>query len=134
MRFSAVLALVLSLYLGRSQSESCPTIMHDLHTWDALYTSFKSYRQCDDGAVGEGYSESVARILVDRWNTLPQLSRLVRKDTEFRPFVLKHVDATLDIRDVRRIRTDARTRCPAGLNEICNDLTKQADTALRELH
>jgi hypothetical protein len=135
MRFSVVLALVLSaIYAGSCRADSCPTILtNNPPTWDALYTSFKSYRQCDDGALGEGYSESVARLFVDRWNTLPQLSRLVRKDAGFRSFVLKHVDATLDTKDVQRIRRNARTRCPAGQREICNEVGKQAELALKQL-
>jgi hypothetical protein len=130
-----VFALFLSgLHVGSGHADSCPTILGDpIRTWDALYKSFKSYRQCDDGAIAEGYSESVARILVDRWNTLPQLARLVRKDADFRSFVLKHVDATLDITDVQKIRKKAREECPAGLREICKDLGKQANFALTEL-
>jgi hypothetical protein len=57
-------------------------------SWAALYRSFKSYRQCDDGAIGEGYSESVARILADHWKALPQLAPLARRDAAFRAFVL----------------------------------------------
>lgn len=135
MRFSVVLVLVLSaIYVGPCHGDSCPTILtSNPSTWDGLYKSFKSYRQCDDGALGEGYSESVARLLVDRWNTLPRLGRLVGKDPTFRPFILKHVDATLDIQDVQKIRENARTQCPAGLRTFCNDLAKCADLALKEL-
>jgi hypothetical protein len=98
-------------------------------SWDALYRSYKAYRQCDDGAVGEGYSESVARILVGHWNTLPQLAHFAKTDAEFRAFVMKHVDATLNMDDVEKIRTNAKTQCPMGLRSVCNDLAKQADSA-----
>jgi hypothetical protein len=98
-----------------------------------LYKSFKSYGQCDDGAIAEGYSESVARILVDHWNTLPDLARLQSKDAEFRRFVLKHIDATLNVSDIRKIRKKASAQCPAGLRHICNELREQSDIALKEL-
>ena len=81
-----------------------------LRSWDALYKSYKLYRQCDDGAVGEGYSESVARILSDHWNTLPELARLAGKDSRFRAFVIGHVDATLTMDDVRKISKDRKDR------------------------
>jgi hypothetical protein len=103
-----------------------------LRSWYALYRSYKSYRQCDDGAIGEGYSESVARILVDHWNTLPQLARLARNDADFRAFVIGHVDATLNMDDVEKIRRNAKAQCPARLRIVCNDLAKQADSALKE--
>jgi hypothetical protein len=103
-----------------------------LRTWNALYKSYRLYRQCDDGAIAEGYSESVARILVDHWKTLPELDLLTKKDAGFRRFVLLHVDATLDTDDVAIVRRRARRQCPLGLDRLCNDLAKEAEAALRE--
>jgi hypothetical protein len=103
-----------------------------LRTWDTLYRSYKSYQHCDDGAIGEGYSESVARILVDHWQTLPQLDRLARKDAHFRRFVLRHLDATLNMDDVEKVRKTATTQCPSGLRVLCDDLIKQANSAINE--
>lgn len=102
------------------------------HSWDALYKSYKSYGHCDDGAIGEGYSESVARILVDHWNAVSRLAQLGHKDAEFQAFVLHHVDATLNIADVEKVRTTAKAQCPNGLRTLCGDLAKHADSALRE--
>ena len=87
-----VVAILLSvIYVRNTPATVCPAAESQraeseadtLRTWNALYKSFKSYGQCDDGAISEGYSESVARILVDHWNTLPELAHLVRKDAEF---------------------------------------------------
>jgi hypothetical protein len=103
-----------------------------LRSWDALYKSYKSYRHCDDGAIGEGYSESVARILVDHWNTLSRLAQLGNKDAEFRAFVVHHVDATLNMDDVEKIKTRTKAQCPNGLRTLCSDLAKHADSALKE--
>jgi hypothetical protein len=134
-----LIVTVFSARVGYTQERPCSNVEGRraleaviLRSWDALYMSYKSYRQCDDGAIGEGYSESVARILVDHWNTLPQLARLSRKDAEFRAFVIGHVDATLNMDDVEKIRKNAKTQCPAGLQTVCSDLAKQADFALKE--
>ncbi len=54
-----------------------------LRTWNALYKSYKLYRQCDDGAIAEGYSESVARILVEHWKTCPNWTSSRRKTQDF---------------------------------------------------
>jgi hypothetical protein len=99
----------------------------------ALHGSYSLYRQCDDGAIAEGYSESVARILVDHWTTLPQLERVAANDIEFRAFVMKHVDATLSTDDLAKIRKNAQAHCPKGLRAICNDLANHANSALREI-
>lgn len=78
-----------------------------LRCWDDLYKSYKRYRRCDDGAIWEGYSESVARILVDHWATLSRFAQLAHKDQEFRRFGLKHVDETINGEDARTIRRNA---------------------------
>jgi len=103
-----------------------------LRSWDALYKSYKTLGHCDDGAVGEGYSESVARILIDHWNTLPRFVQLAGTDAAFQKFVIRHLDATLNRNDVEKIKQDATTRCPSGLRATCAHLVKQADSALKE--
>jgi hypothetical protein len=103
-----------------------------LRTWDALYKSYRLYARCNNADAAEGYSESVARILVDRWETLHRFSELAVRDKGFREFVLGHVDATLDMTDVRTIRTNAIRRCPAALGELCKDLRKEAEAAIQE--
>jgi hypothetical protein len=102
-----------------------------LRTWDALYASYKKFGHCDDGAIGEGYSESVARILADHWSSLPRFDQLAGKDASFREFVIRHLDATLNTDDVERIRGRATTHCPPGLRKTCTDLVRQADYALK---
>ena len=98
-----------------------------LRSWDDLYGSYKRYKHCDDGAIAEGYSESVARILVDHWNTLSRLADITRKDTDFRRFVLKHIDETVNLEDIKNIRANAEKRCPSGLRDLCRDIRKQAE-------
>lgn len=124
--------IVVNYCVGYAQQDPCPALLPTLRTWDALYKSYTSYPSCDDGFIGENYSESVARILVDRWSTLPRLASLARENVDFQRFVLKHVDATLDMNDVKKIRTRAITQCPEGLHGLCKDLRSQADSALKQ--
>jgi hypothetical protein len=98
-----------------------------LTSWDRLYQWYKTYGECDDGVMAEGYSEAVARNLVDRWKTLPRLAELARKDDGFQPFVLKHLNQTLNDDDLKKIRANAESRCPAGLHRLCGDVKKQAE-------
>lgn len=101
-----------------------------LRSWNSLHSSFILYRQCDDGATGEGYSESVARILVDHWSTLSAFVSLSKKDAGFRQFVLNHIDATLDVDDLEKIRKDAQTRCPPESKDLCIAFVNRANSAL----
>jgi hypothetical protein len=138
--FLGLIVILFSVQDGFSQKRPCTDVearraltqSDTLRSWGVLCASFHRYRHCDDGGIGEGYSESVARILVDHWNTLPQLAQLEEKDAGFRAFVLKHLDATLNMDDVEKVKRNAKTRCPTGLRTVCNELAKQADTALRE--
>jgi hypothetical protein len=102
-----------------------------LRTWDALYRSYRLYRECDDGAIAEGYDESVARILVDQWSSLPRLASLAGGDAAFRLFVLRHINAVDDSDDLKKIRASAKTHCPNGLTGLCAVLSKKADAALK---
>jgi hypothetical protein len=106
----------------RAESEA-----ETLRSWDDLYRSYKRYRQCDDGAIWEGYSESVARILVDHWVTLPRFAQLADNEEGFRGFVLKHVDETINGEDARTIRANAQHACPSRLRRLCHDLMNQAN-------
>ncbi len=100
--------------------------------WDALYRYFKAYGRCDGVDASEGTSESVARILVDHWGTLPRLAELARGDARFRAFAVGGVNATDDTRDVLTIQTKAISSCPAGLKDLCDSLAAQAAEALAE--
>ena len=103
-----------------------------LRDWDALYRSWQRFGHCDDGSIGEGYSESVARILVEHWEALPKRSALSNSDLRFQKFVVRHIDATLDIADLRKIRTNARSHCLAQPKDLCKLVALAAERALKE--
>ena len=93
-----------------------------LMSWRAVHDSFLKYRHCDDGAIGEGYSESVTLLLADHWDTLPELGRFAGKDKDFEKFVVRHVDETVPRERLERIATNARQRCPKQLTNLCKRL------------
>jgi hypothetical protein len=103
-----------------------------LRTWDALYRSYEKYRACDDGAIAEGYSEAVARLLADHWETLPRLIALKMREPRFWRFVLKHIDATDDSGDLEKIRLNSTKHCAAELNSACASIERAAEVAIRE--
>jgi len=102
-----------------------------LRSWDTIYRSYRRYARCNDVDAAEGYSESVARTLVDHWHTLPRLAVLASTDHAFRRFVLSGVNATLDMKDVEKIRSNAQSKCPTGAQSLCADLIKNATGALQ---
>jgi hypothetical protein len=98
-----------------------------LHSWADLYRWYRSYHQCDDGVMAEGFSEAVARQFVDHWETTPDLSHMAKRDPGFRQFVILHVNQTFDDKDLKKISENSAKRCPSGLNLLCRDLRKQGE-------
>lgn len=101
-----------------------------LDSWSAISDYYGAYGQCDDGSIAEGSSEAVARLLVDHWDTLPVLARLIDGDPPLEPFVLRHVNATLDTKDLERIRDRSVSTCPVSASALCGRLGEAASRAL----
>lgn len=100
-----------------------------LKTWGQMYDSFKRYAACDDGAIAEGYSEAVVKMLAERWNQLPTLRTLVDRDQRFGKFVFQHIDATRDNHDLDRVVANASRHCPQDDGQLCNTIRRQAVAA-----
>jgi hypothetical protein len=100
-----------------------------LKTWQQIYNSFKRYSACDDGAIWEGYSDSVVKVLANKWSELPHLSILIARDQDFRDFVLRHIDATTDEKDLENVATNASKRCPRDDAKLCEDILRKAAAA-----
>lgn len=94
----------------------------DLKTWNAVFDSYKKYKQCDDGAIAEGYSSSVAYLLADKWGNIVDLISLSKKNPGFRQFVLKHVDETMSFEQGEVIKSNIKDHCPSNGKRLCIDI------------
>ena len=112
-----------------TNAESAASTVRD---WEAMYDAFHRFSGCDDGAVGEGFSDSVARLLASRWDQLYELEHFAEANRHFRAFVLKHIDATASEKDLRRILGHTK-ECPGYARPICRDIENRARAALSEL-
>lgn len=100
-----------------------------LKDWDAVYRSFNRFSRCDDGAVAEGYSDTVGRLLAHDWKDFSALSKLVAADKRFASFVLGHIDETLPSDELQTIETNAKQKCPAGESVLCKKIHDKAHSA-----
>jgi hypothetical protein len=96
-----------------------------LSTWKQVFRSYRRYSGCDDGAISEGYSSSVAALLANRWDSLEDLMRLIKADGSFETFVLRHVDDTMSRDQDVIIRKNLRQRCPEDAAHFCLALAKR---------
>jgi diphthamide synthase subunit DPH2 len=103
-----------------------------MKTWPAIYSGFTNYGRCDDGGIAEGFTEAVVHLLASKWYSLPKAVVLVKKDPAFRTFFLKHIDASADTDELRKIKILAQSQCPAHLRELCTAIQASAEKAISE--
>jgi hypothetical protein len=103
--------------------------------WPTIYSVFKrNVPACpDDGFYAEGYTDVVVVALAARWADLPLLDSLLVQDAEFKRFILRHVNASADENDLRRVLHNTETKCPAKYERLCAEIRAQAMKAMADL-
>ena len=91
-----------------------------------MHRQFRLYGHCDDGAIAEGFSESVTRLLADRWATVRNVEPMIAADRDFGRFIVRHVDATVPPDRLQKIARNASERCPRNLKSFCADVRAAA--------
>ena len=101
--------------------------------WESVYSSFKQFGACDDddNQIAQGHGATVGRQLVDHWNELKSLSRLVSANNAFEQYVFRHM-ADLRQEQLKTIVQDANEACPLGEQPLCRRLESRAEELLVE--
>ncbi len=100
----------------------------NLKTWDIAYGFYKRFAHCDDGAIAEGFSDAVGRLLADDWKHFERLRELCSSDKRFKNFVLKHIDMTISVDVLQKIINNTRLRCPDSAKELCKAIEATASS------
>ena len=95
-------------------------------SWQELHRQFGLYGHCDDGAIAEGFSDSVTRLLADRWETVQDVLPMIASDPAFRRFIVRHVDETAPTDRLQKVTRNASERCPRSLKGFCADVRAAA--------
>lgn len=115
-----------------SDAEAADEYVDQLVSWQAINTMQQKYHPCDDGDIAEGISDVQAKLLIAQWSDLASLHHLMQQNPKLKPFVLRHIDATLDSTVLEKIQTLSALQCPTkDLARLCNDIHKAATTALK---
>jgi hypothetical protein len=119
------------LYAACSPEEgkSAELVADQLQSWPDVHRAYAQYGKCDDGAVAEGFSDSIARLLAVRWESVGVLIRLAHLHPNFGEFVLKHIDSLMSPEQGRKIERNARLRCPNGAESLCRGVAQRARDA-----
>ncbi len=105
-----------------ADAKAAEIVAVSISSWEKLYFVFQKYGHCDDGAIGEGFSESISVLMAEKWKTLDQLARLVKKDSTFQGFVIKHLDETVPIDRLKKIKLNAESKCNKAAQDICFEI------------
>ena len=105
-----------------TEAEAAETIAATAGSWRQLHQQFGRYAHCDDGAIAEGFSESVTVLLAKHWDDLQELGMVVTSDNAFRKFVIRHIDETVPEERLKKIAESADNQCPRGLKKLCLDI------------
>jgi hypothetical protein len=104
----------------KSEAMQAEKEVDSLSDWDHVYHSYRRFSQCDDGSIGEGFSDAVGKLLANDWGRLNRLLTLTKTNTGFQRFVVRHIDETLPAETLQRISNNARSSCPAGAEKLCS--------------
>jgi hypothetical protein len=104
------------------------------HDWDSLRRAYRQFKNCDDGGTAEGFSETVMKLLAEKWETTPRLFALIAHDKGFREFVLNHINATGDPSDIEKLKNNAQYHCPDPKNEMCQLIILRAKLAIEDMN
>jgi hypothetical protein len=96
--------------------------------WSGLFQHWQQFRTCDDGAIGEGYSDAVVKLFANHWNQFSKFVALADRNPDFRRWTLRHIDASTSTDDLKTVVQNAR-RCMQGLTS--RDLCRRLEVAAR---
>ena len=119
---SAIAFAAVGAECTRQQAIAAEETASTLRNWAEVHSAFVRFRRCDDGAIGEGFSESVSILFAEHWDQLGALLRLTARDRSIRQFVLRHLDETVPADRWSAIEENAKSRCPSNARSLCKSI------------
>ena len=89
-----------ALECSREDEFAADKSVDHLSSWKDIYSAYKRFKHCDDGAISEGYSDGVAKIMANHWTGLRKARPLIQADPAFELWIIHHLDET-DTNDER---------------------------------
>ncbi len=108
-----------------AEAQAAEDVVGRLKSWAAVHEAYVRFGHCDDGSIGQGFSESITILLSVKWDRLGDLRRVAAKDRVFESFVVKHIDLTVPVERLEAIAKNAHQRCGKG-DSLCGRIAKRA--------
>lgn len=101
--------------------------------WSSLFKHQRVFSSCDDGELGEGYSEAVVNLFAKKWDQFGTFFALAKKNPEFQNWAIRHIDATASDDDLNRIILNSNSCINnAAAEKLCKVIRQGAANALME--
>ncbi|MEO6361357.1 MAG: hypothetical protein ABIO43_12425 [Sphingomicrobium sp.] len=72
-------------------------------SWRSLFKHQRTFGSCDDGSIAEGYSNAVVGLFAQKWGRFSEYVAMSRRHPAFGRWVLRHIDATANDDELKRI-------------------------------
>ena len=105
---------------GKSDQVAAQKAIDRISTWPQLNSAWKSFRHCDEGTIGEQFTDAVLRLVVD-WKSVNLLADAM-KDADYHDFIIKHLKSPEAQSDAPDVYSRAKANCPKGLEDFCKDI------------
>ncbi len=110
----------------KDEAIQAETAAATLRSWNEIHSAFKKFSHCDDGAIAEGYSESVSQMLANHWDQLSSLEKQIKTDQKFEDFIIRHINQTIAKENAIKIVENAHKRCPKRSKKLCKKIETAA--------
>jgi hypothetical protein len=104
-----------------ADAKQAEKVIDNVITWPQMYKAYVDYVHCDTGPVGELYTDSLLRLLVE-WKNPDALGALVQKDPKFKEFAFTHLKQPASKDDRSAIYSRATHACPKAMDAFCVEL------------
>jgi hypothetical protein len=93
------------------------------NNWNQLYKTWQDYSHCDTGAVADGYTDSLMRLMVE-WKGLDSLAAAMQKDPQFKEWVHARLKSPAAKDDQPTIYSRAMSSCPKAMDALCAEIAE----------
>ena len=93
------------------------------NNWNQLYKSWQDFRHCDTGAVADGYTDSLMRLMVE-WKGVDTLAAAMQKDPGFKEWVHARLQSPAAKDDQPAVYSRVMASCPKAMDAFCDELAE----------
>lgn len=109
------------------------TAVTKVKTWNDLYTAWKIYKHCDDGAIAEGFCEVITILLSEEWRSLNSIIKIINLNPSFRSFIIDHINEVSTADRVEKIKKNALSNCNQKSKNFCKEIIYRIDHLNKQL-